>query len=78
MKNLTNRVVNLLVLCVLVGTTCRMYAEEPTPLPPDLTRGGKRDKNHDYMLGPTGARGWMFCPSDGPPGPCRLNRTHCR
>lgn len=27
---------------------------------PDLTHGGKRDETHDWTLGPTGARGWMF------------------
>ena len=28
--------------------------------PPDLTQRGKKDDNHDWLLGPTGARGWMF------------------
>ena len=28
--------------------------------PPDLTHGGKRDDIHDWLLGPTGARGWVF------------------
>ena len=28
--------------------------------PPDLTHGGKRDDIHDWLLGPTGARGWFF------------------
>lgn len=27
---------------------------------PDLTQGGKRDDNHDWLLGPTGARGWIY------------------
>jgi len=27
---------------------------------PDLTQGGVRDKAHDWTLGPTGARGWMW------------------
>lgn len=26
---------------------------------PDLTQGGKQDENHDWTLGPTGARGWV-------------------
>ncbi len=30
------------------------------PTPPDLTGGGKPDDTHDWTLGPTGARGWMF------------------
>jgi len=28
--------------------------------PPDLTQGGKSDGTHDWTLGPTGARGWIF------------------
>jgi hypothetical protein len=31
----------------------------PAPIP-DLTQGGKRDRKHDWTLGPTGARGWMW------------------
>ena len=27
---------------------------------PDLTAGGEKDKSHDWLLGPTGLRGWMF------------------
>ncbi|MBL8895997.1 MAG: DUF2341 domain-containing protein [Planctomycetes bacterium] len=27
---------------------------------PDLTRGGERDRHHDWLLGPTGARGWIY------------------
>ncbi len=27
---------------------------------PDLTRGGKKSDKHDWNLGPTGARGWMW------------------
>ncbi|MEO1836661.1 MAG: DUF6288 domain-containing protein [Akkermansiaceae bacterium] len=30
------------------------------PVVPDLTRGGKADANHDWNLGPTGARGWIW------------------
>jgi Family of unknown function (DUF6288)/HEAT repeats len=28
--------------------------------PPDFTAGGKKDESHDWLLGPTGLRGWMF------------------
>jgi hypothetical protein len=34
-------------------------AAEP-PQPPDLTRGGQPNKYHDWTLGPTGARGWIW------------------
>jgi hypothetical protein len=27
---------------------------------PDLTRGGTKDDNHDWNLGPTGVRGWVY------------------
>lgn len=27
---------------------------------PDLTKGGTKDETHDWNLGPTGARGWIF------------------
>ncbi|MFM8951651.1 MAG: DUF6288 domain-containing protein, partial [Planctomycetaceae bacterium] len=35
-------------------------AEPAAPTPPDLTAGGEKDKSHDWLLGPTGLRGWMF------------------
>ena len=28
--------------------------------PPDLTKGGQKDDKHDWTLGPTGAKGWMW------------------
>ena len=46
-------------LCLLAGTEARISAALP-PAPPDLTHGGKRDVCHDWLLGPTGARGWIF------------------
>lgn len=30
------------------------------PVVPDRTAEGERDDNHDWNLGPTGARGWMW------------------
>jgi hypothetical protein len=35
-------------------------AERAAATPPDLTAGGEKDKSHDWLLGPTGLRGWMF------------------
>jgi hypothetical protein len=61
MKRFKTSVVNILgVLCLLIGTAGRLSAAQPAPAPPDLTQGGKRDDSHDWLLGPTGARGWMF------------------
>jgi hypothetical protein len=34
-------------------------AGEKPPVP-DFTQGGKKDDTHDWTLGPTGARGWVF------------------
>ncbi|MBN8456619.1 MAG: HEAT repeat domain-containing protein [Verrucomicrobia bacterium] len=31
--------------------------------PPDLTQGGMPDQSHDWTLGPTGARGWIYSAS---------------
>ena len=42
-----------------LGTLGGVRAEEKPPIP-DLTQGGKKDDGHDWLLGPTGARGWMF------------------
>jgi hypothetical protein len=30
------------------------------PPVPDFTQGGKTDGSHDWTLGPTGARGWIY------------------
>ena len=35
----------------------REFAKCPIP---DLTKGGKKNDKHDWNLGPTGARGWMW------------------
>ena len=34
-------------------------AGEKPPVP-DFTQGGKKDDTHDWTLGPTGARGWVY------------------
>ncbi|MFG0287454.1 MAG: DUF6288 domain-containing protein [Rhodopirellula sp. JB044] len=34
-------------------------AQHPQPIP-DFTRGGKTDGSHDWTLGATGARGWIY------------------
>jgi len=48
------------ILCLIIGTAGRLSAAAPAPAPPDFTQGGKRDQNHDWLLGPTGARGWVY------------------
>lgn len=46
--------------CVLLlaATGWSLAAERPAV--PDLTQGGVPDKRHDWNLGPTGARGWIW------------------
>ena len=46
-----------LAVSALLGTP--LHAKDKPPVP-DFTRGGTRDDMHDWTLGPTGARGWMW------------------
>ena len=47
----------LAILILLSAPVMTLRAETKIP---DLTRGGKPDKTHDWTLGPTGARGWIW------------------
>ena len=47
----------LAIALALAGHT--MAAATKTPVS-DLTKGGKPDQTHDWTLGPTGARGWVW------------------
>ena len=47
-----------LMLALLPSSTA-LAAKEHSPLP-DLTAGGTKDDSHDWNLGPTGARGWIW------------------
>ncbi len=47
-----------LAAALWVVASCLCAAEKP-PVP-DLTRGGQPDRSHDWTLGPTGARGWIW------------------
>ena len=42
-----------------VATATSTHAAK-IPLVPDLTQGGKKDVSHDWTLGSTGARGWIY------------------
>lgn len=52
------RVPFALGIALLAGAPNADAAEKP-PVP-DLTKGGEPDKTHDWTLGPTGARGWLW------------------
>ncbi len=45
---------------LLFGIGTRSSAAPPKPTPPDLTAGDQPDDKHDWNLGPTGARGWIW------------------
>jgi hypothetical protein len=55
------RIGTLLVMAALTQTTS-VAAKEPVVVP-DFTKGAKIPKGakHDWNLGPTGLRGWIFC-----------------
>jgi len=46
---------------VVISTASSHGAGSPESQPmPDFTQGGKPDASHDWTLGPTGARGWIY------------------
>jgi len=48
---------------IFIGCLClAAHAAKPQQMQsaPDLTQGGKPDDSHDWTLGPTGARGWIY------------------
>ncbi|MEE8450879.1 MAG: hypothetical protein V3R99_03160 [Thermoguttaceae bacterium] len=55
----THRVGTFLALMILVLGTALCRAA-PKPPVPDFTAGGVKDERHDWTLGPTGARGWIW------------------
>lgn len=62
MRNiLIGRVVILLAVVAMVATPAAYAAraKKATPLM-DFTQGGKPDESHDWNLGATGARGWVW------------------
>ncbi len=51
----------LLSVVILWGDASPVRAAAKSPKPvPDLTKGGEKDDKHDWNLGPTGARGWIW------------------
>ena len=51
--------ITLLIALVILGAPV-VEAQRQKPEVPDLTAGGERDDKHDWNLGPTGARGWIW------------------
>ena len=57
--------VNQSAVIVLAAATMTTFCAPPLsaqrrPDIPDFTQGGKPDRSHDWTLGPTGARGWIY------------------
>ena len=54
----------VIIGCLLLGSANLLFgaaAKKKVVLPiPDFTQGGKRGEDHDWTLGPTGARGWIY------------------
>ena len=52
----------LLLVPVILANPVAAAAKDPAPVP-DFTKGGKVPKGakHDWNLGPTGLRGWIYC-----------------
>jgi HEAT repeat protein len=46
-------------IALALGLSCHTFAADTPPVP-DFTAGGKKDESHDWLLGPTGLRGWMY------------------
>ena len=53
-----NTFIRILVCLVFAGWSLSEAVSKPQV--PDLTQGGERDGLHDWNLGPTGARGWIW------------------
>ena len=59
MKNIPITV-SLLLAAATLAFSPSSAGEPAGAVPPDFTAGGKKDDSHDWLLGPTGLRGWMF------------------
>ena len=61
MTSITKRSFQIALVTALLGSaafgTAARGAERPIP---DFTQGGQPDEFHDWTLGPTGARGWIY------------------
>ena len=53
-----NPSLHILIFLALTGLIICEAAQKPAL--PDLTKGGQADALHDWNLGPTGARGWIW------------------
>ncbi len=57
---LVKLILRTIVICSALLVLASQVVAAEKPAMPDLTKGGKPDENHDWNLGPTGARGWIY------------------
>ena len=55
-----SRSIAFLLLAAFIGFSPAALAQRVAPPVPDLTADGQPDDKHDWNLGPTGARGWIW------------------
>ena len=51
---------SVLTIVLAVAGAASASTQRQKPPVPDLTAGGEADDKHDWTLGPTGARGWIW------------------
>ncbi|MEI7899116.1 MAG: hypothetical protein WCK89_02610 [bacterium] len=62
-KRISNAAIRLSVLLyvgIIVASGAQTKGKQEKQPVPDFTQGGKKDENHDWNLGPTGTRGWVY------------------
>ncbi|MGD0088390.1 MAG: DUF6288 domain-containing protein [Planctomycetota bacterium] len=59
MRSLLEAALLLIGMAAAWSPVCAAAGSGKPPVP-DLTQGGKPDQSHDWQLGPTGARGWVW------------------
>jgi len=60
-RQIRNRFIPACLGALVLALALSSPAVAGQPKPPDLTKGEKKDNAPDWNLGPTGARGWVFC-----------------
>ena len=57
MRNAISLLRALVLVLASIASGAEVFAQSSVP---DLTKGGTKDATHDWNLGPTGARGWIY------------------
>lgn len=51
---------SLMIAGTVMISSAAGKGKQPKQAAPDFTKGGQKDESHDWNLGPTGARGWLY------------------